>query len=91
MTLVILALQDLDSPYKIIASDANDDGNVSAIDLIHIRKLILGIIVEFPNGQNSWRFVDESFAFNNPSNPFPFDEIIDFVNLNQNMTNQNFS
>ncbi len=86
----ILTTQYLDSPYKIIASDANNDGDVSAIDLISIRKLILGVNIDFPNGQNSWRFVDETFNFADPTNPFPYDEIIDFVNLSQNMSNQNF-
>ncbi len=86
----ILQLQLLDSPYKVIASDANNDGNVSAIDLVHIRKLILGIVTEFPNEQTSWRFVDNSFTFSDPMDPFPYDEIIDFVNLDQSMVNQDF-
>ncbi|MBK9105735.1 MAG: hypothetical protein IPL92_14495 [Saprospiraceae bacterium] len=39
-----------------IAADANNSVNVSAIDLIEIRKLILGTYSEFPSNK-SWRFV----------------------------------
>lgn len=65
----ILGIQFLDSPYKIIAADANHSGSVSTIDLIEIRKLILGIIPTFSNN-TSWRFVDSSFVFSNSQNPF---------------------
>lgn len=38
-----------------IAADANHSDNVSAADLIEIRKLLLGIYTEFPEN-TSWRF-----------------------------------
>ncbi|MBK8627510.1 MAG: hypothetical protein IPN86_18665, partial [Saprospiraceae bacterium] len=38
----ILGLQAMNSPYKLIAADANNDGKVTASDLTEIRKLILG-------------------------------------------------
>jgi hypothetical protein len=44
------------SPYQYIAADANNSQNVSALDLIEIRKLILGIYSAFPSNK-SWRFV----------------------------------
>jgi type IX secretion system substrate protein/cohesin domain-containing protein len=65
----ILGNQLLDSPYKIISADANHSGSVSTIDLVEIRKLILGVIPTFSNN-TSWRFVDSSFVFPNPQNPF---------------------
>ncbi|HUR31061.1 MAG TPA: T9SS type A sorting domain-containing protein [Saprospiraceae bacterium] len=40
---------------QFIAADANRSGNISAIDLLEIRKLILGFYSEFPNN-TSWRF-----------------------------------
>ncbi|MBK9736814.1 MAG: hypothetical protein IPO92_18385 [Saprospiraceae bacterium] len=52
----ILGLQSLSSPYKIIAADANNDGKVTASDLTDIRKLILGITVDYPSN-TSWRFL----------------------------------
>ena len=68
----ILGLKDLDSPYKLIASDINNDESIKASDLLVLRKIILGVIDEFPNGQQSWRFIDENTVFGDPTNPFPY-------------------
>ncbi|MEZ4933283.1 MAG: hypothetical protein R2788_14325 [Saprospiraceae bacterium] len=67
----------LDSPYKIIAADANGSGSVTTFDAVVLRKLILGIDSSFPNN-TSWRFIDKAFTFNNPNNPFisPFSDTI---------------
>lgn len=64
----ILGIQTLDSPYKVVAADADRNGAVTALDQIHIRKVILGISTSFPNN-NSWRFVraDYEFQTNNPA------------------------
>jgi Cohesin domain len=59
----------LDTPYKLIAADANNSGSVTTFDLVEIRKLILGIYTSFPNN-TSWRFVDKDFVFPNPGNPW---------------------
>ncbi len=77
----ILGLQALDSPYKIIAADANQDGKVTSFDVVVLRKLILGITDELPNGK-SWRFVPSDYVFPNPANPFqpPFPERIEVPN-----------
>lgn len=58
----ILGIQPLDSPYKIIAADADNNGAVTALDQIQIRKVILGIATEFPNN-TSWRFVRADYEF----------------------------
>ncbi|MDO8368350.1 MAG: cohesin domain-containing protein [Saprospiraceae bacterium] len=58
-----------DSPYKMIAADANKTGSITSFDIIEIRKLILGIYDSLPMN-TSWRFVPESFEFPNLSNPF---------------------
>jgi hypothetical protein len=71
----LLGIQLLDSPYKLIAADANNSESVSALDLVEIRKLILGLYTEFPKNQ-SWRFVNSSFEFADASHPWPFDEIV---------------
>ena len=65
----------MSSPYDLIAADANNSGNVSAIDLVELRKLILGIYTELP-ANKSWRFVDKSFQFADATNPWPFSESI---------------
>lgn len=66
----ILNLQFLDSPYKVIAADVDHSNNVGAIDLANIQRLILGKTNIFPNGNDSWRFVDAQFVFTDPNNPF---------------------
>ena len=85
----LLEIQDLDSPYKVIAADINNSGNVTAIDLIELRKLILGIYDELPNNK-SWRFVDAAFEFSNAMDPFPYDEAMSYPSLDANMTNVDF-
>ena len=65
----MLGIKLLDSPYKIIAADVDKSGTITAFDLIELRKLILLINDEFSNN-TSWRFVDESYVFVDPTNPF---------------------
>lgn len=66
----ILGIQRLDTPYKIIAADVDRSGHVSTFDLIRLRRLILHVEDELPSQSGSWRFVDASFRFPVPSNPF---------------------
>jgi len=87
----ILGVTPLGSPFKLIAADADDSGNISAVDLITLRKLILGIIQELPNGQESWRFPETNQVFVNTANPFPYTESIDVYNLSADMTAQDFT
>ncbi|MGI9158886.1 MAG: T9SS type A sorting domain-containing protein, partial [Saprospiraceae bacterium] len=65
----ILGLEPLTTPYKMIAADANKSNSITTFDIVELRKLILGIYTELPNN-TSWRFVDKSFTFANPTNPF---------------------
>jgi hypothetical protein len=71
----LLGQEPFSSPYQYIAADANNSQSVSAIDLIEIRKVILGLQDEFTNN-TSWRFVHpgEPMA---PGNPWPCDEQIE--------------
>ena len=85
----ILGLTQLDSPYKVIAADANNNETVSATDLIELRKLILGIYTELPDNQ-SWRFVDATQQFPLISSPWPLQEVITLNNLSHDMLENNF-
>jgi len=58
----VLGISALDSPFKIIAADINSDERVTAIDLVELRKLILGVYTELPQN-DSWRFVDATQTF----------------------------
>ncbi len=87
----ILELELLNSPYKIIAADANNDGNVTTLDIVALRKLILFIDTELANN-TSWRFVDANYAFNDPTQPLDevFPESIEVTEITENNGLQNF-
>ena len=65
----ILGIEPLNSPYKMLSADANKSGSITTFDMVELRKLILGIYTALPNN-TSWRFIDSSFVFPNPLNPF---------------------
>jgi hypothetical protein len=52
-----------------IAADANKSNSITTLDIVELRKLILGIYTELPNN-TSWRFVDGAYSFPNTLNPF---------------------
>ncbi len=87
----ILGVDDLDSPYKMIAADINNSGTITTFDIVELRKLILFINTDFPNN-TSWRFVDAHFAFPNPANPFEttFPEVMNVNSLNTHINDANF-
>ncbi len=83
----LLSIETLDSPYKIIAADVNNNGSLNIGDLIEIRKAILVINTEFTNN-SSWRLIDANYVFNDPTQPLSedFPELIDqgYVSSNAN-------
>jgi len=76
--------QPLDSPYKLIAADLDNSQVIDFADTTLLRSLVLFTIQELPNN-TSWRFIDASFVFPNPSNPWEtsFPESIQINSLNQ--------
>jgi hypothetical protein len=76
----ILGQLPLNSPYKLIAADVNNSKTVTTLDLVQLRRLVLGIDAKL-SSNTSWRFVDASFRFADQSNPWAtqFPEV---VNLN---------
>ncbi|WP_284283904.1 DUF7507 domain-containing protein [Portibacter lacus] len=87
----ILGMQSLEGPYKMIAADVNSDCKVSAIDLLNLRKLILGLYVDddLPNNE-SWRFVDKFFEFNDPEKPCDYTEVLTINNLQEDAMDNDF-
>jgi hypothetical protein len=87
----ILGIEPFDSPYKMIAADANKSGSITTFDIVELRKLILGIYSELPNN-TSWRFVDKKFVFPNQNNPFQtsFPETISAVDMQVANLNDDF-
>lgn len=82
----LLGFDEFESPYKVIASDVDNNDKISASDIVALRKLVLGITPQYPNGQTSWRFVDSRQEFNDVSSPWPYDQTISFDNINANKT-----
>jgi hypothetical protein len=74
----------LGNPYLIIAADVNRDGVVSEQDQIELTRLILGIDEKFQHN-TSWRFILESYTFQNPDSPLgeAFPESFSFSNIQQ--------
>lgn len=78
------------SPYQYIAADVNDSETISIADVLHIRRVIQNEVPNFPINK-SWRFIPTDHTFINPDNPFPFPEERNYMPLNQNQVNQDFT
>jgi len=77
----ILSTVPFDSPYKMIAADADKGGSITTFDITELRKLILGIYTELPSN-TSWRFVPKEHAFPTSGNPIAsFPEVIEVTSL----------
>ena len=81
----ILGTERLKSPYKMIAADVDNNRDISAIDLLELRKLILGIYDKLPDN-TSWKFVPKSYTFDDVTNPwsYPNEDLI--TNMKESMT-----
>ena len=90
----ILQKNILNSPYKIIAADVNGDGSVSVLDIVYVKRLILGLDTTFTNPTTKqtrlWAFVDSSYKFPDTTNPFPIKDSISYTGLSASKTNQTF-
>jgi hypothetical protein len=53
----VLLIENLGSPYQIIASDVNASNSLTTLDILLIQARILGIINTFPNTE-AWTFID---------------------------------
>lgn len=61
----ILGKQVFSTPFQYIAADINQSGNISTLDIIQLRKVILNLETKFPNN-TSWRFIDAAHVFHQP-------------------------
>ena len=88
----LLGKQDLPSPYKIMAADANNTGSITAGDISELRKLILGVNAELKD-IDSWRFVPTTHTFEDVTNPWSgggIPEVINYSDLQQQMMTTDF-
>lgn len=89
----ILALEHFSSPYQHVAADVTGDRTVNVLDMIAIRRVILGLATDFSN-VNTWRFIAESHDFgDDETNWLGNNELMDVYNINNlegEMINANF-
>jgi hypothetical protein len=83
----ILGIDKLESPYKMIAADADDDGSIRINDILVLRRLILGVTDTISNVA-SWRFVDKSAKME--ATPWPFNEVISHGALSEDRMSDDF-
>jgi hypothetical protein len=84
----ILGYQPLTEPSDFVAADINGDGSISAVDLIILRKTLLGIYDEFPSN-SSWRFVSSDDPIE-MGDMWPMTEVRKIAPLYEHMMDQNF-
>jgi len=65
----IIGTQVLKDPYQLLAADVNNSQTITTIDLIQVRKLVLGLDTKFASVP-SWKFVSKNYKFPEPSNPW---------------------
>lgn len=76
----ILGLGQLDSPQKIIAADINNSNSVSAVDIVELRKVVLGVREEFSNN-TAWKFVPTTHEFEDAAYPWNYPTQIELDTL----------
>ncbi|MEP7321531.1 MAG: hypothetical protein ABI761_06415 [Saprospiraceae bacterium] len=76
----VLGTEKLKSPYYMIAADVNSDDDIDVVDLVELRKLILGIYDKLPNSP-SWKFIPKSYVFQNTENPWKYPSEDKFENI----------
>jgi len=85
----ILALERLDSPFKVIAADVNGDQRITAADLVELRKLILGIHDKFAQTP-SWLIIPKGQTFADAQNPWSFDTEYQISNFQTSTSTMHF-
>jgi len=84
----ILDITPFSDPYQLVASDINNDGKISVLDLVQLRRVILSLDSEFPNNEE-WLLIPEQ---NDLTSGQVADVMksIDVSDLQADMINQNF-
>jgi len=65
----ILGIEPFTDPLKRIAADVDRNSKITTLDLIQLRKLILGIDIELEH-QPPWIFINADYQFSNPTKPY---------------------
>ncbi len=85
----VLGSAPLATPYLRIAADINNDGSINVLDELELHLIVLAgnPCIGLANN-TSWRFVDASYVFPNPNNPFspPYPQNKVYTNVTTNQT-----
>lgn len=87
----VLGFSEFTDPYQIIASDMNGSNSISGADIVLLRKVVLGIKSELPNGDMPWRFIPEGWVFMDASSPWGYDQNIYLEPLVDTVQHVNFT
>ncbi len=68
MTIHIIGDNLIDDPYRFMAADINNDGNITNLDILEIKQVMLLIDSVF-TGANNWKFVRADHEFDDPLHP----------------------
>lgn len=63
----ILGFEPFDAGWKMVAADANRSNTITTLDILELRRMILGVATQLPNNTPSWRFfIDTCTVWNTP-------------------------
>ncbi|MCB0656035.1 MAG: T9SS type A sorting domain-containing protein [Saprospiraceae bacterium] len=74
----LLGMVPFETPYQFIAADIDKSNTLNVVDLVELRKLILGVLDSFPHN-TSWRFVPQDYQFPDDVRPWDFPEKVDVL------------
>ena len=85
----LIGIRQISDPFIQIAADINGDGKITALDLVDLRKLLLGYETEFPSN-DSWRFIIKDFEWDDIRNPYDFEEINVITSLDKDYMDEDW-
>lgn len=86
----ILGISRFDQATSMIAADVDNNERISGSDIVRLRKLILGVTDRFEDN-TSYRFVNDTYVFEEETDPWPFQEEWIMQNLSANYMHTDFT
>lgn len=84
----LLGKHRFSSPFQYLAADADANLKISAMDLVQLKKLLLGLYTELPNN-DSWQIGNPNEAIS-LENPYAFDRYLNFESIQDDVLDANF-
>ena len=84
----LLGLGDFKDDAALLAADINDDGRITAVDIVQLRQLLLGQTMSFPQN-DSWIFMPADPGLN-PDNPFDYERHIMIESLEEHQMKEDW-